>query len=138
MPAIKLGKDAPISPDQPPRVLIVDDDVTLRAIMAAVLVDEGWEVRSASDGIDALTVLRAWLPDVILLDLMMPRMNGRVFHAELIRHKRTARIPVVIASAGASAHGEAERLGVAGSIGKPFELDDLVTCLTRVVEHGRG
>jgi CheY-like chemotaxis protein len=118
------------------RVLIVDDDVSLRTIMAEVLVDEGWQVRSACDGLDALVVLGTWLPDVVLLDLMMPRMDGRTFHAEMRRVERMARIPIVLVSAGAAVHRAAAELGTAGALGKPFELDDLLDCLIRVVGDG--
>ena len=61
------------------RVLVVDDEVGIRRLMLDLLTDEGYEVRGAQDGLAALDVLRGWTPDVILLDMSMPRMSGEQF-----------------------------------------------------------
>jgi CheY-like chemotaxis protein len=80
-------------------VLVVDDDPAIRAFVSELLVDEGYEVRAATNGRDALTVLASWRPDVILLDLMMPEMDGWAFLATQQRHLELVCIPVIVMSA---------------------------------------
>src|SRR5581483_10950225 len=64
------------------RVLVVEDDRGIRDLLAAVLTDEGFDVRQAANGKEALAVLERWQPDAILLDLMMPVMDGWTFRRE--------------------------------------------------------
>lgn len=78
------------------RVLLVDDDPLIRKFMSGYLVGAGYVVQTAVDGLDALTKLRAGLPDLIISDLNMPRMSGLEF-LELVR-KRFPQIPVIFIS----------------------------------------
>ena len=80
-------------------VLVVDDDLGLRETLRALLELEGYEVALAGDGLDALRALEGLSPDAILLDLMMPRMNGEEFVQELSRRGRQAEFPIIILSA---------------------------------------
>jgi CheY-like chemotaxis protein len=114
-------------------ILIVEDDAFLRMVIAEQLQSVGWAVRSAADGADALGVLRRWLPNVILLDIVMPRMDGPTFHAEMARRERTATIPIVLMSGGERVHHQATALGAVASLAKPFEFDALITCLESVI-----
>src|SRR5690349_16993945 len=94
------------------RVLVVDDDADIRETVSLILEDEGYEVQSAQDGAAALGVLRAGpLPDVILLDLMMPVMNGWQFREQQTRDPRLAAIPVVVLSADSSLRDKAVYFG---------------------------
>jgi two-component system response regulator MprA len=104
-------------------VLVVDDDPDIRTFMGCVLEDSGYEVRSAADGGAALELLQDWQPDLILLDLMMPRVDGRAFRRAQLEQDALAAIPVVVMSAGYSAHSEAERLAAAAALDKPFDLN---------------
>ena len=61
------------------RVLVVDDDTALRTMLVTIVEAMGWHARGATDGADALEILGCWRPDVILLDLLMPEMNGARF-----------------------------------------------------------
>ena len=70
------------------RVLVVDDEPPLRDLMRMVLEEEGYEVMTATNGEDALERTRTFAPDVILLDMSMPVMDGRAF-AEAYRHRGT-------------------------------------------------
>jgi CheY-like chemotaxis protein len=79
-----------------PRVLAVDDEPALRELAVAVLEDEGFDVRAAADGRQALTVLAAWPADVILLDLTMPVMDGWAFLEARRGDPALAAIPVVV------------------------------------------
>jgi CheY-like chemotaxis protein len=113
-------------PDRVRRVLVVEDDDAIASLVQQALLDEGdYEVRRAGDGVAALEVLSGWRPDVIVLDLMMPRMDGWRFRAEQRRLAIAADVPVLVASASR----RVESLDVdfaAAVIRKPFDLDELI------------
>ena len=78
------------------RILVVDDDALIRETLATALGDEGYAVRVAPDGRAALSALGTWRPDVIVLDLMMPIMDGVAFRAAQRSVAETAQIPVIV------------------------------------------
>jgi CheY-like chemotaxis protein len=112
------------------RILLVDDDADIRAILELVLAQYGHEVRSAADGLEALELLRGGLrPSLILLDLMMPRCDGEAFVQAL---RKSPEIPVpriVILSGHAGAQAKVGELGAAGCLVKPVELDELLNVI---------
>jgi len=81
------------------RVLVIDDDVHTRQLFTAVLGAEGYQIRTARDGLEAFATIEQEAPDLILLDLMMPVMDGGTFLATLRRNPRFATIPVVVVTA---------------------------------------
>ncbi|MGK6354657.1 response regulator [Sphingomonas sp. DT-207] len=106
------------------RILYVDDEPDIRevAVMALEL-DPGLEVRACASGPEALAVAPDWAPDLILLDVMMPEMDGPTTLAELRARPETRGTPIVFITARTQAH-ELERfigLGAGGVIGKPFD-----------------
>ena len=104
------------------RVLVVDDDEIIRALMAITLADEGYEVLEAEDGAAALRVASEQPPDLIVLDMNMPRLDGWGFVRQY--RKQAARpAPIIISTAAGNAAYCAEALQAAGAVGKPFELD---------------
>ncbi len=108
-------------------VLIVDDEVDIRQAVAEVLADEGYQVCSARDGAEALAQARAFHPQVVLLDLMMPGMSGWEFRRRQMDDPDLSRIPVVVLSAlGGDGLSDA-----AGYLQKPFDLDDLLSAVRR-------
>jgi DNA-binding response OmpR family regulator len=113
------------------RVLVVDDDRDLRELLAAVLSSAGYEVLTAENGAAALSVLRAVLPDLIILDLMMPVMNGWQFREAQAALPDYARIPVVCLSGHHAARHQASSLGIGACMVKPFEIDDLLEVVDR-------
>ncbi len=108
-------------------VLVVDDEMDIREAVAEVLVGEGFDVVGASDGAEALTKARALHPNLVLLDLMMPRMNGWEFCAARSRDPELAAIPVIVLSA----LGRVSGLDAVGFIQKPFDLEQLVSAVRR-------
>jgi two-component system response regulator MprA len=113
-------------------VLLVEDDVALSEALADTLRDEGYVVACAGDGLEALDYLRAGArPDVILLDLMMPRMNGEAFRAEQQNDPTIADIPIVVISAGGDSKEKSFELGAAGYLPKPVNIDALVQTVER-------
>jgi CheY-like chemotaxis protein len=117
-------------------VVLADDDRQIREFVRAALEDEGYEVLTAADGASALALALAAPPDVILLDLNMPVMDGWRF-AEAYRDARgpAARAPIVVLTASADAAPRRRELGAVAWLGKPFELDELLRVVTRVVEQ---
>ena len=112
------------------RVLLVDDDDDVRRAVCEVLTDEGYEVKEAANGREAMAVLGEWEPDVILLDLLMPEMDGWTFLAEQQAHQTFARIPVVVMSGRSTLQGQ--ELPVTDVLAKPFILTRLLDTLERV------
>ncbi len=105
------------------RVLIVDDDQALTRMVRIAMLSAGFSVEVAGDGESALDRVAQRSPDVILLDLQMPGMDGRTFYREL--RKRGNAVPVVILSAfGAS--GARRELDAQAHVEKPFDPDELV------------
>ena len=116
------------------RVLIVEDEDTISQIVAETLADEGYVVRRARNGREALEVLRGWCPQLILLDLMMPEMNGRIFHAELQKlDKRLAKVPIIILSGAREVRRRAAEIGAVEALSKPFDLNDVIDAVGRWV-----
>ncbi len=106
------------------RVLIVDDDDDIRTIAAIALRTVGkMSVSSARSALDAFEMLQVQLPDLLLLDVMMPGMDGAAFFQSLKEQPHLAHIPVVFMTARAHG-GEIERylaMGAAGFVAKPFD-----------------
>lgn len=114
------------------RVLVVDDDAEVRSSVADVLEEEGFDVQTAENGLHGLRVLAGGpQPDVILLDLMMPGMDGWGFMGELRRSPQLERIPVVVFSAHGDPRAVAAQLQAAGHLRKPLRLDELVQAIER-------
>jgi CheY-like chemotaxis protein len=107
-------------------ILIVDDDDDVRDACVAVLGEEGYTTRTARNGREALDLLHQDLhPAVILLDLMMPEMNGFEFRARQLADPSIADLPVVVLTAGTMSD-RIRQLHPDACLTKPFELDDLL------------
>jgi two-component system, OmpR family, KDP operon response regulator KdpE len=113
------------------RVLVVDDDPGILRYIEMLLQDEGFVVQTAADGVDAVALATAHPPDLIVLDISMPRMDGREVARTLREHG--LRLPVILMSAGHDAGREARRLGAAGSLGKPFSADQMLDTVNGVL-----
>ena len=111
------------------RVLVVDDDPDIRSFVTLALAMEGYAVREAEDGRDALAVLSAWRPDLILLDLMMPGMDGRAFRERQRSAPELAAIPVVMMSAAHALMAARAALQPSATLATPFGLDELAAAV---------
>jgi CheY-like chemotaxis protein len=121
----------------PPCVLVVDDDAAIRMLVAEALEGEGYGVVTAINGADALMVLAAMQPDAIVLDLMMPVMDGRGFLAARRHDPRQAAIPVLILSAAHDLGAAAPALGARACLAKPFDLEVLLAVVAHLVQSGQ-
>jgi len=108
-------------------VLVVDDSLSARRTLAQVISDAGYEPRTAVDGLDAIDAIEERLPDLILLDLEMPRMNGLELAAHLRSDQLTHDIPIVMVTSRSTAkHREqAHAAGIDAFITKPYSEDEL-------------
>jgi CheY-like chemotaxis protein len=114
-------------------ILLVEDDHDVREALGETLSDRGYDVQTATDGQDALRVLRGGLrPRLILLDLMMPRMSGAEFRVVQQADPELASLPVVLLSADGRMEEKAQALGVNGAIRKPIDLDELFATIDRI------
>ena len=111
-----------------PLVMIVDDSLTVRKITSRLLQREGFAVTTAKDGVDALQLLGEQIPDVILLDIEMPRMDGFEFAKTIKGDPKFVNIPIImITSRTAEKHrSRAAELGVDMYLGKPYQEDELL------------
>jgi len=117
-------------------ILLVEDDCDVREALAELLESEGFEIHIAVDGWEALEYLRAGRrPGLILLDLMMPRMDGVEFRAAQRRDPAIAGVPVVLLSADAHMREKAAALDAAGALGKPVDIDELLGIIGRFSEQ---
>jgi CheY-like chemotaxis protein len=128
---------AQVTIDANGRILVVDDDALIRDTLATALGDEGYAVRVAQDGRAALDTIGHWQPDVIVLDLMMPVMDGPAFRAAQRAAIETAHIPVIVLSAAHEVQVRAAALDAAAVFAKPFDLTVLLDTIAGLVESPR-
>jgi CheY-like chemotaxis protein len=114
-------------------VLVVEDDAAIRSLLSLVLETRDYQVTSAADGQQALLRIHAERPDVVLLDLMLPHVNGWSVIEALERDARLNQIPVIVMSAYHDA-AQLKGRGVRAFLSKPFDIDGLFRALEDVFE----
>ena len=119
-----------------PRVLVVEDDETIRRLVTLLLLDDGWDVVTAPDGKVGLERAAEYPPDVILLDMDMPVVNGWQF-ADSYRAAPGPHAPIVVFTAGGRAVAAGEAVGAAEVVEKPFDAQRLCE-VVRAVGEGRA
>jgi two-component system response regulator MprA len=115
------------------RILVVDDDQSIREAIEGVLELEGYAIELAADGVEALQKVTVKPPTLMLLDMMMPRMDGFAVVAELKRQGLRSQFPVIVLTADGSAEAKAAQIGANGYIIKPFSLNALIAEVARVI-----
>jgi two-component system response regulator MprA len=119
-------------------ILVVEDDRELRELVCLMLQHNGFEVEEAVDGLDALAKMASWQPDAMVLDVMMPRMDGLTVCRKLRQVPETAELPVVMISGRAQNKAVAEGLAAGANkyLVKPMSLDLLVKCIQELLPYG--
>ena len=117
------------------RALVVDDEADLRLLTSITLEDAGWEVSTAGGGREGLAMLEAERFDLVLLDTMMPDMDGAETCRRLRADRRFDTVPVIFLSAAVRQTGFEKLMesGAAGAIGKPFDVDVLLKAAKSVI-----
>ena len=119
------------------RILVVDDEPMVRDTLGHVLMDEGYVVDVAVDGLDALDRVHAARPDAILLDLMMPGMNGRQFLQALRDDPAYGQVPVLIMTAVHGLEVNLASIGASDVVEKPFDVHELLNKVALAVYRSR-
>lgn len=114
-------------------ILVIEDDAAIRTLLIDVLTDERYIVRAAPDGLAALAILEAWSPQLIILDQLIPRMDGAAFRSEQRTRPAIAAIPVLLLSAARDLLAQATVLEVTATMPKPFNLDELLVITARLL-----
>lgn len=115
-----------------PVVLIAEDTPDVRDLLVEVLITEGYSVIATGDGLDALEALRRYHVDVLLLDLMMPRLSGWEL-LERLQHESLSLPNVIVLSAAHDFRGVERHPLVRATVRKPFDIDDLLALIARLV-----
>ncbi|WP_285960248.1 Hpt domain-containing protein [Pseudomonas tohonis] len=134
--ATQAALPAELDHDRPPLVMVVDDSVTVRKVTSRLLERNGMNVLTAKDGVDAISQLQEHRPDIMLLDIEMPRMDGFEV-ATLVRHdERLKDLPIImITSRTGEKHRErAMTIGVNDYLGKPYQESLLLETIQRLVK----
>ena len=119
------------------RVLVVDDEEDYRVIVEDVLKSVDIEVKSAADGLEGLELLKSFSPDLVLVDWMMPKMDGEKFCAALRADPKFKKTPVLMLTVKKTADEELEALhfGVDDFIVKPFKPEELIARVRAVLRR---
>jgi CheY-like chemotaxis protein len=119
-----------------PPILVVDDDEDVRTMLCIVLSAEGYRVTGAADGLEALALIRRdGPPALVLVDLMMPRMNGEDLIKTMTQDPMLARVPVAIISGQMTTRTPAQAPAVIARLVKPVEIDELLTLVQRFADQ---
>lgn len=117
------------------RIMVAEDDDSIAYVLTDLLAERGYSVRRAREGVEALEWLTSWAPEVVLLDLMLPGMDGWAFRAaQRELDPPTRDIPVILVSGAYQAATAGEELNAAAVISKPFDLDDIVNAVESVLD----
>ncbi|MDN3397544.1 Hpt domain-containing protein [Psychrobacter sp. APC 3426] len=140
---IALMRNAPLVKDvsksggmqSKPTVLVVDDSVTVRKVTSRFLERQGFNVAVAKDGIDAIEILQETTPDMILLDIEMPRMDGFEVATQVRNNQRLHHIPIIMITSrtGEKHRQRALEIGVNDYMGKPFQETELLNKIQKLL-----
>ena len=117
-------------------VLVVDDDAGVAETIAFILSDQGYSVRTASDGIEGLRCIAELRPDVIVLDIEMPRLSGPGMAAAMfVENAGIEKIPIVLVSGAAQLKEIAAQMGTPYALAKPYSIEDLAGLVARALRE---
>ena len=119
---------------------MVDDSITVRRVTQRLLERNGMRVLTARDGMDAVALLAEYVPDVILLDIEMPRMDGYEVAAHVRNDARLRDVPIIMITSrvGEKHRARAIELGVDDYLGKPYQDSQLIDAITALVAQRRN
>ncbi|MEM7765558.1 MAG: response regulator, partial [Pseudomonadota bacterium] len=126
-------------PSRQPLVMVVDDSITVRRVTERFLLRNDFRVSTAKDGLDAVSVIQEQQPDVILLDIEMPRMDGFEFAMHVRNDPRFADVPIIMITSrtGEKHKARAIEIGVNDYLGKPYQDRQLLQAIADQI-GGRG
>lgn len=116
-------------------ILVLDDDPSLRHMLRVLLEQEGYDVVVAGDVQSALTQCQVQLPDLMVVDLMLPIEDGEMFLREFRRRWRHEEVPIIVLSASSARNEIARRLAVEATLAKPFFAEDLRELVSSLIDE---
>jgi chemosensory pili system protein ChpA (sensor histidine kinase/response regulator) len=133
---VELRSAAPAA-DVRPLAMVVDDSITVRRVMERFLQRNGMRVVTAKDGLDAISALSENKPDIILLDIEMPRMDGYEFATHVRNDERVSDVPIIMITSrvGDKHRARAIEIGVNDYLGKPYQDSQLLDAIQRLLEE---
>jgi len=136
-PVVELKSKAPTPTDDRPLALVVDDSITVRRVMERFLGRNGMRVVTARDGIDAISVLQDAKPQIILLDIEMPNMDGYEFAKHVRNDERVSDVPIIMITSrvGDKHRARAIEIGVNDYLGKPYQDEQLLDAIRRLLDE---
>jgi chemosensory pili system protein ChpA (sensor histidine kinase/response regulator) len=136
-PVVELKSAAPAPVDERPLALVVDDSITVRRVMERFLERNGMRVVTARDGIDGINVLQEARPDIILLDIEMPNMDGYEFATHVRNDERVSDVPIIMITSrvGDKHRARAIEIGVNDYLGKPYQDAELLEAIRFLLEE---
>jgi len=136
-PVVELKSAAPTPSDDRPLAMVVDDSITVRRVMERFLERSGMRVVTAKDGMDAVSLLQDHKPDIILLDIEMPRMDGYEFASHVRNDERFSDVPIIMITSrvGDKHRARAIEVGVNDYLGKPYQDPQLLEAIQRLFEE---
>ena len=117
------------------KILVVDDEVDMVKLIKFTLEKEKYKVITAGDGIEALEKTKSENPDLIILDVILPKMNGYIFVLELKKLKKFKKIPIIVLTIKELMKDLFKIEGIQDFLVKPFERDELVARVKRNLKH---
>lgn len=132
LPQQPVTQDAEVEPHKPLLVLVVDDSVTVRKVTSRLLERHGMNVLTAKDGVDAMLLLEDHMPDLMLLDIEMPRMDGFEVATQVRADERLQHLPIIMITSrtGQKHRDRAMAIGVNDYLGKPYQESVLLESIT--------
>lgn len=126
--------------DDKKNILIIEDEAHVRQMVARLLTKHDYDVREAVDGLDGLRALETYRPDLIIVDVMMPILDGLTFTKALKNRRETRGIPVIFLTAKSDPHTMIEGINVGAKfyVTKPFQIEDVLGKVRRVLEERGG
>ncbi len=118
-------------------ILLIEDEKNVRQMVQRMLRKNGYEVREGVDGLDGLRILEALTPDLIIVDVMMPNLDGLTFTKALKTRAETKSIPVIFLTARGDPKSMIEGINVGAKsyVTKPFQMDDLLSKVGKVLNE---
>jgi DNA-binding response OmpR family regulator len=122
-------------PPRAKRILIAEDDDSLRRLLELRLGADGFDIASGADGVEAMDIAEQWIPDIVVCDVMMPRLSGLSVCRELRERDATAHVPIILLTARNFDEDiqQVMTLGAIEYIGKPFDFTQLVRTVRRML-----
>jgi two-component system OmpR family response regulator len=120
------------------RILVVEDQEDVAQLIDVVLKGEGYTVAIARDGASGLMLARDWKPDLILMDIMLPGVDGGTLISRLRQDAETADLPIIAMSASRTLRDRTPELEADALLSKPFDVDALLVQVNFLLSRGRG